>query len=328
MSDQRKKPTYLDESERGDVLKANPVYLITIVLAIWLVFVFAAMADDSPRIGIELMESGEAQPHITFNDFVLRTDALIIPFLAGYPADVNPVVNDPSEGDLFIVPTGGEGDWDNQDGELAYYQNAAWEFISPATGWMVHPPAQAAYYLYRYSPIVYTGSAWININAQVMRGMNLGNTDPGAGVTWLYNFGITYDSKQAVFGSVKPTAGPMIILNATSGETLFRLAPKSQGVDNSLVLYMNDAITNLGQVHLSTFAMNYLMQPTALGHCAPQAVLHSASSTILGVSVTENEDSDLWNGQVNLFLNESGDGLVLKVKYSNGTIKHGTVTLQ
>ncbi|MEM9043524.1 MAG: DUF2793 domain-containing protein [Pseudomonadota bacterium] len=42
----------------------------------------------------------------------------------------------PSEGDLYIVPASATGaNWAGQDGDLAFFINAAWEFMTPFEGW-------------------------------------------------------------------------------------------------------------------------------------------------------------------------------------------------
>lgn len=60
---------------------------------------------------------------------------------------------------------------------------------------------------------------------------------------------------------------------------------------------------------------------------SPKAALHGASLTILGAHKSPNPDSDLGNGQVNFWVDEPGNNLTFKVKYSSGTVKSGTVAL-
>lgn len=59
----------------------------------------------------------------------------------------------------------------------------------------------------------------------------------------------------------------------------------------------------------------------------PKTRLHSTGSTILGVNSSANADVDLSNGEVNIWVDETNDELEFKVKYSNGTVKSGTVSL-
>lgn len=48
---------------------------------------------------------------------------------------------------------------------------------------------------------------------------------------------------------------------------------------------------------------------------------------VLGCSDSAESDSDLRNSEVNIYVNESTHKLTFKVKYSDGTVKSGTVTL-
>ena len=42
---------------------------------------------------------------------------------------------------------------------------------------------------------------------------------------------------------------------------------------------------------------------------------------------TAPADADLWNNSVSIWLDQANNNLVVKVKYSNGTVKSGTVAL-
>jgi len=64
-----------------------------------------------------------------------------------------------------------------------------------------------------------------------------------------------------------------------------------------------------------------------IGTSSPKADLHGTGATILGCSNGAVADGDLGNGQVNIWVSEGVNKLTFKVKYSNGTIKTGTVDL-
>jgi hypothetical protein len=57
------------------------------------------------------------------------------------------------------------------------------------------------------------------------------------------------------------------------------------------------------------------------------AKLHGTTSTIVGCATAAVADGNMGNSQVNFWVNEAGDLLTFKVKYSNGTVKSGTVAL-
>ncbi len=64
-----------------------------------------------------------------------------------------------------------------------------------------------------------------------------------------------------------------------------------------------------------------------IGTATPKTKLHSTGSTILGANTSAVADADLGNGQVNFWVNQSTHQLTLKVKYSDGTLKTGVVSL-
>jgi len=51
------------------------------------------------------------------------------------------------------------------------------------------------------------------------------------------------------------------------------------------------------------------------------------TDTILKVDTSAEADASLKNKEVNIWLDETGNNLVFKVKFSDGTIKSGTVAL-
>jgi len=64
-----------------------------------------------------------------------------------------------------------------------------------------------------------------------------------------------------------------------------------------------------------------------IGTSSPFAKLHGVSSTIVGCAVSAVSDGSMGNSQVNFWVNEGSNALTFKVKYSDGTVKSGTVAL-
>ena len=116
---------------------------VLIVMALMAVSV-SSFGETTRNVSIELMEANEAMPHITINDFMYKSDVFLFAGLSDYPVSASPVVVSATDGDLYIVPTGGEGDWSGKDGQLAYLQDSAWKFVEPATGFMVNAPEAGA----------------------------------------------------------------------------------------------------------------------------------------------------------------------------------------
>ncbi|MCP4712877.1 MAG: DUF2793 domain-containing protein, partial [Planctomycetes bacterium] len=206
------------------------------------------MADTTPRLDIELMESGESYPHLTFNDLASRMDVLTMPALAGYPASASPDTIDVSEGDLYIVPPNAEGNWGGQDDKLAYYQNAAWNYIKPSTGWIVSAPDNGTFNI--YNVLRYYNEKWTKISYKSFSHVYLGNHDPGAGGVGEAPLAINYDhSKSALIG-------PMYIKKATTGENMAILGIKNI-TDYSMDLWLYNMIDAQPAVKISSYGENY-----------------------------------------------------------------------
>jgi hypothetical protein len=83
-----------------------------------------------------------------------------------------------------------------------------------------------------------------------------------------------------------------------------------------------------GDTDINNFCLDASVDSIGIGLAAPKAKLHSTVSTILGCENAAKVDGDLGNSQVNIWVDEAGNNLTFKVKYSNGTtVKSGTVAL-
>lgn len=138
----------------------DTLYLVTIVM-FFLFIVLCAMGSETPRLGLQEMVEGEGQPHLTINDNMWTLDAFVFPILKEYPASAaNPAeIVDATNGDLFIVPTGGDGDWFGHDDDIAQMKNETWYFYNPLNGWIVTIPDM--------SQIRFNGSVWTELQGSV-----------------------------------------------------------------------------------------------------------------------------------------------------------------
>jgi hypothetical protein len=112
------------------------VFLITGILCFMPVWDIGAQ-DYTPNLNFQLMEPGQTDAYDLYNDMLSVSDAFYFPILAAYPADASPVVNDATNGELFIVPADATGDWDGYENYLAQYINDSWNLYEPKAGWEV-----------------------------------------------------------------------------------------------------------------------------------------------------------------------------------------------
>ena len=91
------------------------------------------MSQSSPRLSLPFIQAAQAQKHVTHNEAVRALDLLVQLSFKDDALSAPPIA--PSEGDCYIVATGGSGTWIGQDGMIAAYLDGAWQFQSARTGW-------------------------------------------------------------------------------------------------------------------------------------------------------------------------------------------------
>ena len=88
----------------------------------------------SPRFGLPLLYSGQAQKEAWVNEAHARTDALLHCAIEG---EAGEPPADPAEGENWIVATAATGAWFGKDGNIACRQGGNWLFAEPRDGMRV-----------------------------------------------------------------------------------------------------------------------------------------------------------------------------------------------
>lgn len=107
---------------------------------------------ETARLGLPLVQAGQAQKHVTVNSAFERIDALTQLVLVSRTTPTPPVA--PAEGSCFAVPTAAVNDWNGQEGRLALFLNGGWDFVDPVPGWRGWVADEGIY-------AVYNGNDWI-----------------------------------------------------------------------------------------------------------------------------------------------------------------------
>lgn len=118
---------------------------------------------DSPNLVMPYLEAAQAQKHVTHNDALVVLDALVqLSVLSS--AETEPPGSF-TDGDRYIVASGGTGDWAGWDNHVAAYQDGAWVEYTPLVGWVAWD--QAADQL-----LTFDGSSW-NVYPSTIQNLSL-----------------------------------------------------------------------------------------------------------------------------------------------------------
>ena len=88
------------------------------------------------RLGLPLLEAGQAQKEITHNEALVLIDALLHARVAGISTSAAPA--DPAPGDCYLVGPDGQGAFAQAaENAVAIFSEGGWRFVAPRTGMRV-----------------------------------------------------------------------------------------------------------------------------------------------------------------------------------------------
>ncbi|MCO5064442.1 MAG: DUF2793 domain-containing protein [Rhizobiaceae bacterium] len=90
--------------------------------------------EETSNLSLPYILPSQAQKHVTHNEALRRLDALVQ--LAVLSRELAASPGAPGEGDRYIVGAPASGDWVGHEGEIAAWQDGAWEFYLPRPGWI------------------------------------------------------------------------------------------------------------------------------------------------------------------------------------------------
>lgn len=119
---------------------------------------------DTVNLGLPCIEGSQAQKHVTHNDALRILDTLVQ--LAVLDRDLSAPPSSPSEGQRWIVKATGTGAWAGHNNAIAAWQDGAWQFSAPQTGWY-------AYVADEGTLLMWNGTAWGDFFSTVTSIQNL-----------------------------------------------------------------------------------------------------------------------------------------------------------
>ena len=89
--------------------------------------------DRTPNLDIPYILPSQAQKHVTHNEAIRALDAVVQ--LSVVKRNLMAPPSKPEEGDRYILPGGATGGWSGHKNKIAAWQDGAWAFYPPQSGW-------------------------------------------------------------------------------------------------------------------------------------------------------------------------------------------------
>jgi len=118
--------------------------------------------DKTPNLTLPYIMADQAQKHVTHNEAIRNLDAIVQLSVLDRGLSAAPAT--PTEGSRYIVGGSGTDAWFTKDGQIAAWQDGAWMFYVPKTGWRCWVADEGIL-------LIYTGVAW-----QSVAGQNIGQS--------------------------------------------------------------------------------------------------------------------------------------------------------
>lgn len=112
---------------------------------------------ETPNLTLPYLAAGQAQKHVTINESLRRLDAIVQ--VAVLDRDLAAPPTTPAAGERYIVGDSPTGAWSGHAGHIAAWQDGAWEFYVPKTGWIAFIVDEALL-------VFWTGTTWGSSGSQ------------------------------------------------------------------------------------------------------------------------------------------------------------------
>jgi hypothetical protein len=115
------------------------------------------MTDTTANLGLPVIAAAQAQKHVTHNEALRLLDTLVQ--LAVLDRDLSAPPGSPNDGERWIVGPSPTGAWAGHAGDIAAWQDDAWQFAVPKKGWIAHIEDENA-------RLAWDGSQWMPIGGE------------------------------------------------------------------------------------------------------------------------------------------------------------------
>ena len=111
---------------------------------------------DTANLGLPFIDGSQAQKHITHNEALRILDAAIQIAVLDLTRTTAP--SSPADGERHVVAAAATGAWAGQATAIATFQDGAWAFLAPKTGWCIWSVADSVVY-------VFDGTIWRDLRS-------------------------------------------------------------------------------------------------------------------------------------------------------------------
>ncbi|MDH4980681.1 DUF2793 domain-containing protein [Hyphomicrobium sp. D-2] len=110
--------------------------------------------DTTKNLALPYIMAAQAQKHVTHNAALRALDAIV--HLSVVDRDLATAPEEPLEGQRHIVSGSATGIWADRGGEIAAFQDGAWAYFSPNSGWIAWVAAESM-------ALVFDGAQWVSL---------------------------------------------------------------------------------------------------------------------------------------------------------------------
>lgn len=192
---------------------------------------------DTPNLGLPYIDGSQAQKHVTHNEALRILDAVVQIGVLDRTRTTPP--SSPADGDRHVVASSATGAWTGKDNTIATWQDGAWAFLAPKTGWCIWSAADSGLF-------VFDGAAWqsaggaASLDNVAHLGVNMAASSPNL---------LAVASNAALFAAIDAADG---------GTGDMRLQVSKEGSANTASVFFSDNFSGraeFGLVGADTFKL-------------------------------------------------------------------------
>lgn len=267
---------------------------------------------NSENLALPFILSSQAQKHVTHNEALLALDAIVQLSIVSKDESQGP--DNAADGARYIVPENPSGNFANQSGKIAAYQDGAYQFYQPKIGWL-------AYISHDDNYQYYDGSEWqdlsmstdnpefvsigINASADLTNRLSLSSdaslfNNNGHGHQIKINKSQLSDTASLLFQTGFSGRAEF----GLAGDDQFRIKTSSDGTNFNTALVADAATGHIGIGEITPSAAL-----TVSGHMSVEDP-SSGSSLSTDVSASQTDITSTANNG-NLSIRQAGDGTIV-----------------